>query len=384
MFVDKLRNAHRLGGIVILCISLAIINPIFSLIVSLYAYIYFKHNSYLFILILNFIVLNYFKQPVGDYYRYFIFYESMGESSLEEFFLYVTQKGDFIFYLIRYVSYNLGVSFSQWAAIQSFLCYIFIFLTINLIKKDRANYLIFLLVLSYNPYTISRAFLATSIVTYGLALLLKKRQLIGIGWILIAVFTHISTIFAPLVYLLSRLVTVNRKWYLFFLVGSVICVYVVKSLLFKVGDSLGIPTIYFDGDLVFVQLSMAGKIKVLLLTYIIPFFMLFSPFFIKANDKSKELKFIILSGIVTLSIIIAFPIIGRRLLFVIFPFYILCLSMVNFSLNRLWSWYLVFFFHVNFISHTLYGFYTSGYPVHYEEITSERVYQEINPDGTYK
>lgn len=377
----------EITNILILCILLAI-SPFISLVLSFCLLIISKKRLYIIVIIVNVFILGYSKIPTGDYYRYFINYTLLNDVPIGNFIDFLKTRKDYIFYIISYTLYKLGFSYSFWAGIQASLAYIFIYLTLKSMENKTINILLFMTVLIYEPFSINRVTLAISILTYALVLLLIKNS--KKGWLisLLAILTHISTIYGVLIYIIynfskKKFFLKNYKYYLLI---TLLSSFFIKSSIIKLLSYLEIGSKYYHGDFVVMNSSPIGIIYKIITNYLILIVLILIPLFIdNKQNKTKELNFLLISSLISMILLINAPIIARRLGMLINPINIIILSQCRFRKKGIKSCISILILTINllFLSNRLrYGFLTMTYPFKIEKITDFKVHEVIKEDGS--
>ena len=184
-----------------------------------------KSNFLIYIILFFVFILNYFKIPTGDNYNYYNNYYLFGKMNLKEFISFLKTRKDYIFYLINYIFYKMNLSVNFWAGFQASLGYLFLLLGIEELRKKNKN--ISILILLYDPFSVTRVYLAISFFFYGTIMLLKRRKK-TIIFLILAVLTHITTLYGVLIVILGTLLDkymVNFKRYIFFFVFGILILY---------------------------------------------------------------------------------------------------------------------------------------------------------------
>ena len=344
-----------------------------------------KSNFLIYIILFFVFILNYFKIPTGDNYNYYNNYYLFGKMNLKEFISFLKTRKDYIFYLINYIFYKMNLSVNFWAGFQASLGYLFLLLGIEELRKKNKN--ISILILLYDPFSVTRVYLAISFFFYGTIMLLKRRKK-TIIFLILAVLTHITTLYGVLIVILGTLLDkymVNFKRYIFFFVLGILILY--RKIIIFYMQKLGFAGRYFQGDYVVIRGSILEIIYKIFISYtLIIGIILISIFFYKKYEGNKK-GIIVLSGILTTVLIFTVPIVARRLTMILVPMYymiVLIEKKMSKYLKYLIIILIIIIWGMILLNRMRYAFYTETYPFYFKKIDRKYIEYYLKNDGSLK
>lgn len=357
---------------------ISIFNSFIGLLINILGIIFFKNvgkSSYL-LLILNFSLINLYRIPHSDYYRYFTRYYNLQNLSVQEFKVHLLKKEDYLFYISKYIFSSNGYSFFLWAFFYSLLIYVIIYLISLKIKNDKYRVYVFLLI---NPFNITRFVGAMVLGTYAVLSMdiIKKNIFMIFSWL-----THNFFVVSYLINFIKKK-NFKLKIYSFIFSGILIS---TTLILFKIElinilkNYIKIGESYYNLENENFNLSLSsirGSIDQIL-NLIIIILLLFD----------KKLK-----GFIRVNIIIVLPfyfiakiIFTRYLNIIIFLGVILCFMENRISNKKRMIIIMIIIIKqlINFQDNIRYGIKTNTYPVKERILSKDEVLKYLNIDGGIK
>lgn len=229
-------NANKFRGIALFNLLSFILSPI--LVVPSFVKNAFELNRnhlFLFASVVGLFSYYYFPPSYFDkviFYHSYDYYRNLDVSS---FFLYLTNKADFIFYLLYFLSAKLNIGFH-------FTCFLLTTLTIYLYASSFKtiqsqftikNLLFFIIILSL-AYLFSgiRFYLACAFLIGAIASYSKEKKLMSFILTILAIFTHFATI-ALVLFIIFGLIS-NLKFLKYLVFISFLVTFVFSSLFTEV------------------------------------------------------------------------------------------------------------------------------------------------------
>ncbi len=183
-----------MNNIIIFFIGLILfwINPLFSYLLILIWYMRSINRNLLiiFLLLANIIVINIYKIPTSDHYRYYrLFHDLVVFDTNKMFYEFLSDSRDYIYYVYMYFC-NKNFNYLFWVA--SYACFTF-FCVIYSFEKYESLWSKKLIFLFFDPFNIKRWTLGMGMYLYGS---LKKNR---IFWKILGVCTHVSLLVFPMI-----------------------------------------------------------------------------------------------------------------------------------------------------------------------------------------
>lgn len=356
---------------------LIFLNSFISLVLNVISIIFLNNKgkcTYL-LLILNLSLINLYRIPHSDYFRYFIRYYDLGKLSIDGLKKYLLHRTDYIFYISKYVFAINKISFFIWAFCYSLFIYIILYM-ISLDLKNRENRIFVFFLIS--PFNMTRFVGAMILFSYGFIKVskVKKHIIIVCSWL-----THKFFLISYIILFLKKNRIIISKYLTIILVlFTCLLMAIFRNIVVNfIGEHIFFSEKYYNLNKLNLEFSLyAFRKYIKLLLGVVIYIIICND---KKNGNFMRVNLIVLAIMFQISKVIS----GRYFGIILFVGTLLFFKNVNKGLKRKLVISLLFLIQlIEFQDNIRYGLKTNTYPFYQKIQEKEEILNKLTKEGSIK